>query len=387
MGNTSSSANPRQQHHPSSSLSNNQNPDSPRRASSSRRSRSHTPASAAHRSHLSQSTTYSPNDGPAPPPRSPSLAPAPTPTQTDPPASDALTLPAAQQQDGAQTTQQQENTSTKKLPHRSLRTKKRSLELPDLALALTPAASAANGMTSTAATAGAVLPNAPAAAGAGVRRPQASSPIAIPNRVGAAPSSAASQAAAKQAALQERERERMRQIPTAAVELAPNAATATTAGAGRGRGVNAHIRGAPLQYNSTRSFAGATGRSGRPGATYTGSNGQERTMQSFALRAHPHGGFVPEDVHSSIPLALRKAELGDDAEAAEDDDEQGGVGAKEARAHAHELGLGLGLDESGEETERTLAQVCIVWRYGGRDVKLLRAGDNNWKGRTPMEYE
>lgn len=78
---------------------------------------------------------------------------------------------------------------------------------------------------------------------------------------------------------------------------------------------------------------------------------------------------MPEDVHSSIPLALRKAETG----ASEDAELQ-----EEKTQHA-------AARQSADEKQP--AQVCIVWRGGGKSVVLMRAGDNNWKGRQPMEYE
>ena len=70
--------------------------------------------------------------------------------------------------------------------------------------------------------------------------------------------------------------------------------------AGHERAVNHHMRGAPLQYNSTRSFAGVY-------ANVTGQVQQEQQQPpSFAARSHPHR-FIPEDIHSSIPIASHKA--------------------------------------------------------------------------------
>ena len=59
--------------------------------------------------------------------------------------------------------------------------------------------------------------------------------------------------------------------------------------------------------------------------------------------------FVQEVVHSTIPLALVKAE--------------------------------------GEGPKPEHVTVTIKWREGGRSVILARAGDDYWKGRQPMEYE
>ena len=80
--------------------------------------------------------------------------------------------------------------------------------------------------------------------------------------------------------------------------------------------------------------------------------------------------FAPEDIHSSIPLALRKAEPGG---AVEDAEREGEAAPHDAKRDSTE--------------EKQPAQVCIVWRGGGKSVFLVRAGDNNWKGRQAMEFE
>ena len=36
---------------------------------------------------------------------------------------------------------------------------------------------------------------------------------------------------------------------------------------------------------------------------------------------------------------------------------------------------------------RGATMIRVVWRGGGRNVQLMRAGDNNWKGRRLMDYE
>lgn len=59
--------------------------------------------------------------------------------------------------------------------------------------------------------------------------------------------------------------------------------------------------------------------------------------------------FVPEVVHSTIPLALVKAE--------------------------------------GDVPRPEHVTITIKWRGGGKSVILARAGDDYWKGRQPMEYE
>ena len=274
MGNTSSTAK-----HPHSLPL-----DSPAR-SHSRRSRStapQTPASPA--GAAAAARTASPS------PRSPSVAPPPSPA------------PDAQQQGTASSTGQQSQSSTakQKLPHRSLRTKKKSLELPDLALALTSSSSTtpSSHANPAAGPSGASAAAGQASAVSGpYRRPQASSPIAIPATPNGIP------------LLPGEQQDRLPTIPTNVVNAAQQlpmaeaiVQTPPAPPAGRGRAVNHHMRGAPLQYNSTRSFAGAY-------ATATGQQGQQQQQQppSFAARSQqqPHAGFVPEDIHSSIPLALR----------------------------------------------------------------------------------
>jgi len=84
-------------------------------------------------------------------------------------------------------------------------------------------------------------------------------------------------------------------------------------------------------------------------------------------------GFVQETVHSTIPLALHKAE--------------------------EELAKSTNVDPTGEngqlierqdqshEDQKEPVSVKITWNGGGKDVVLVRAGDDNWKGRLPMEPE
>lgn len=207
------------------------------------------------------------------------------------------------------------------LPHRSLRHKKKSIELPDLAsLAITPGSSQNSSPHGS------------------HRRPLPSSPIAIPQRSGNQPAPSSP---------------RLRTIPTEQQPLveAIYQPPSIPAYGSRGRG-NPHIRGAPLQYNSTRSFAG---RGNHPQ--------QQQPTQPFATRGKP---FIPEDVRSTIPLALRQAEV------------------QQAEAES-EAGPSVVEDHSADEKEP--ASVCIVWRGGGTIVELIRAGDANWKGRQQMDYE
>lgn len=83
--------------------------------------------------------------------------------------------------------------------------------------------------------------------------------------------------------------------------------------------------------------------------------------------------FVQETVHSTIPLALQKAE--EEIAKSEDVDLAGENGQLMKR-----------LDQSHEDTKEPVS-VKITWNGGGKNVILVRAGDNNWKGRLPMEPE
>jgi len=182
--------------------------------------------------------------------------------------------------------------------HRSLRTKKKSLELPDLAsLALTPASSS------------------PASSPHGAyRRPRASSPIPIPTSAQPSQPSFRPQ----------------NNLPSAA-HIAFNNARDEGASTETYRGrYNKSYLMSPLP--STRSFM---------------SRVQEISPVRDDNLHRPE--FVPEIVHSTLPLALVKAE--------EDLDHPEPV------------------------------SVRIIWRGGGSSVVLARAGDDNWQGRQPMEFE
>ncbi|TCD60197.1 hypothetical protein EIP91_010593 [Steccherinum ochraceum] len=171
--------------------------------------------------------------------------------------------------------------------HKSLRHKKKSLELPDLAsLALTPASSSPNGSPHNA-----------------YRRPRASSPIPIPT------SSAAP-------------------VQTFRVQNAlPSAA---------------HIHISPQRGGRHRSYLSSAYPS-----THSMASGDQN---SPPRQEHPPNlEFVKEIIHSALPLAIPKAE--------EDDKRQEPVA------------------------------ISIKWKGGGRSVQLARAGDDNWKGRQPLEYD
>lgn len=67
--------------------------------------------------------------------------------------------------------------------------------------------------------------------------------------------------------------------------------------------------------------------------------------------------FQQEVVHSTIPIALHKP-LDQSIE-----------------------------DDSKRRHKKEEVSMKIYWRGGGKSVILIRAGDDNWKGRQPMEKE
>ncbi|KAI0927295.1 hypothetical protein AcV5_007860 [Taiwanofungus camphoratus] len=175
--------------------------------------------------------------------------------------------------------------------HPSLRHKKKSLELPDLSpLTLTPASSSPS----------AVSPH-PA-----YHRPRASSPIPIP----AAPNP-------PQPTFRPQNN-----LPSAAhISIDHN-----------------EIQSNP-QHSRYKSYLS----SAYPSFLSRGQGSPPNVEEPYKPE------FVPEVVHSTLPLALIKAE--------ED------VGKLEP------------------------VSVKIAWRGGGKSVILARAGDNNWQGRQPMEFD
>ncbi|KAI8994162.1 5'-AMP-activated protein kinase beta subunit, interation domain-containing protein [Trametes punicea] len=179
--------------------------------------------------------------------------------------------------------------STSHRVHRSLRHRKRSLELPDLAsLTLTPASSSPSS----------VSPH-PAH-----RHPRASSPIPIPTSANPPPQTFRPQNNLPSAARIDRMRD--------------------------GHS-SSRYKSSLTAFNSTRSFQSVVPDS--------------PPRNNLPLRQE----FVPEVVHSTIPLALVKAE--------ED-------------AHKPEP-----------------VNYKITWRGAGKKVYLIRAGHDNWQGRQQMEYD
>ncbi|PAV17219.1 carbohydrate-binding module family 48 [Pyrrhoderma noxium] len=267
----------------------------------------------------------------------------------------------------SQQQQQSQSSSQKRLPHKSLRQKKKSLELPDLALALTPAPSGAASSVS----------------GGPYRRPQASAPIAIPSKNGAQTSTSSAAIAAAKAAYEYEQR--LKANPPAEGTNSAQMLDLFNEPPARGRG-NSLFRGAPIQYNSTRSFTGTS--RGQPQFQSFGLRGAGTDQEQDDDEEGGGGGtFKAEDVHSSIPLALRHAE--ERGAGGTDDEAQGeesGLEEEKENGDGSAKGSAVGAPRKTSE-EKQPVQVCIIWRGGGKSVILIRAGDNNWKGRQQMEYD
>lgn len=234
-------------------------------------------------------------------------------------------------------------------PHRSLRQKKKSLELPDLAsLGLSPV-------------------NPPSRRNS--NRP-GSSPIPIPPVVQALPNPYADN-------IPERyQRGRRRQPSDFALDeevsthipIYPDPVTDTSRRSSRG---NPFIRGAPLKYTSTQSF------------THTSSRPQHKHKHE-EIQEEEAPTFVPEAVRSTIPIALHKAEMELFKSQFSDD----GHEEVERDLAPKEGGTGRKMDMV-VEVEEGLDPIPtkIYWKGGGKNVVLARAGDDNWKGRQQMTPE
>ncbi|KAG1766205.1 carbohydrate-binding module family 48 protein [Suillus occidentalis] len=244
-------------------------------------------------------------------------------------------------------------------PHRSLRTKKKSLELPDLAsLSLTPAASYHNSGNSS--------PLSP------YRRPPRTTspiPIPIPGFNNGTMNNASNTGTSPRGRRPDLKGTANRVTDTGnySAELLldhPPSTHIPVHHSHRTRG-SPYFRGAPLQYNSTHSFP------------LRGQSAQPRMQELYAeseieASEQPNpSGFVQETVHSTIPLALHKAE-----------EEM----AKSANADADgENGQLMNRTSQSHEEPKEPVSVKITWNGGGKNVILVRAGDGNWKGRLPME--
>ncbi|KAG2155811.1 carbohydrate-binding module family 48 protein [Suillus bovinus] len=244
-------------------------------------------------------------------------------------------------------------------PHRSLRTKKKSLELPDLAsLSLTPAASYHNSGNSS--------PLSP------YRRPlRTTSPIPIPNPAfnNGTMNNASNTGTSPRGRRPDLKGTANRVTDTGnySAELLldhPPSTHIPVHHSHRPRG-SPYFRGAPLQYNSTHSFP------------LRGQSAQPRMQELYAESEIEESeqpdppGFIQETVHSTIPLALHKAEEEIAKSANADTDGENGQ-------------LMDRPNQSREEPKETVS-VKITWNGGGKSVVLVRAGDDNWKGRLAME--
>ncbi|KAI9465103.1 5'-AMP-activated protein kinase beta subunit, interation domain-containing protein [Lactarius psammicola] len=206
--------------------------------------------------------------------------------------------------------------------HRSLRTKKRSLELPDLAsLSLTPAPSHLNSPNHS------PRPH--------YRRPKASSPIPIPSQ-----SPATNGADLHYPSHPRPQLPSTTQMPDVLVQQQPHPHIPVFPPAQRHRSTpNA----------STRSFTRP------PQATHL------QPIRDVEPAPEPDTkvvSFFPETIHSTIPLGLAQAD----------------IPQPPTRNRLSPI------DEPPHPVD-----MKISWRGNGKTVFLARAGDSNWKGRQLME--
>ncbi|KAF8349502.1 5'-AMP-activated protein kinase beta subunit, interation domain-containing protein [Amanita rubescens] len=233
---------------------------------------------------------------------------------------------------GATPTKESNNESTGQ-PHKSLRVKKRSLELPDLAsLALTPASPYARARHST---------------------PPKSACIPIPHAVNSGEPRTRPQNNLSTT-------EMLVSEPSTHIPFPPPSRGTTNPPLPNGSH-NHYFRGAQSLrgYRTPSRMAHQ-----RLQELYNQSNDlpvpppsslNSDPLDPSASRYHT---FIPEVVHSSIPIGLLKGPTTDDPaspKASLDDNE--------------------------------LQPIKITWRGGGKSVVLARAGDNGWKGRQLMERE
>ena len=132
----------------------------------------------------------------------------------------------------------------------------------------------------------------------------------------------------------------------------------------RNRG-SPYFRGAPLQYNSTHSFASRGQAAAQPRMQELYAESQ---IEVSTQLDRPE--FIQETVHSTIPIALHKAE------------EELAAATTDSLAD-----LGQPASNRPSDDSKEAVSVKITWHGGGKSVVLARAGDNNWKGRQQMESE
>lgn len=218
------------------------------------------------------------------------------------------------------------NSPSPGLPHRSMRTKKRSLELPDLAsLSLSPATTQRG-------------------------RPPKAQPIPIPANPGPPNNNLAAS-------------DRPRVLPSTSDFVHPP---------------STHQPFPPPPRNQPPLFRGAPTARQQPPISARQQQAQQRIQELYNQSQHvpppailpplsPTGedptspGFVKETVKSSIPIAL-------------------GLGAVVVADDQ-------GLLSTAMRDDPVTVPTKITWRGGGKTVILARAGDDDWKGRTIMERE
>lgn len=222
-------------------------------------------------------------------------------------------------------------------PHKSLRAKKRSLELPDFAsLALTSASPYARAPHST---------------------PPKSACIPIPHAVNSGEPRTRPQNNFSATDMLVAE-------PSTHIPFPPptrGTANAALAAAQANGSHNQHSRGA----RSVRGYRiSSSQRNQQKMATqrlqelYSQSNDIPPDTDPLDPSPSRFNAFIPEVVHSSIPIGLLKGTAVDD---------------------------GSSPKVSTDDNEPR--PIKITWRGGGKSVVLARAGDNGWKGRQVMERE
>jgi hypothetical protein len=243
-------------------------------------------------------------------------------------------------------------TPSSPVPHKSLRTKKKSLELPDLAsLGLSPA--------------GTQSPQGPYGQGPS-NQPYISSPIAIPI-------SPVPLANPYEEPVRGRKREHFvstQQMPDVFAEASTHIPIYPVNDSNR-RGGNPFLRGGPLR-KSTYSFGNhlneATSHMEEPLRSRSRSHSRSQSPDSF----------VPEIIVSTIPIGLRRIEL--ELEQARFENEN----KEHDGDQVHDLAL---QKEIAARAPMDPIPTKIYWEGGGREVLLARAADDDWKGRLAMEPE
>ena len=237
-------------------------------------------------------------------------------------------------------------------PHKSLRTKKKSLELPDLA---------SLGFSPTGAQQGPYSRHSPNEHYTSSPIPIPVSPIPLPNPY-AEP-------------VPGRKREHFvstQQMPDMLTEASTHIPIYPVNDSNR-RGGNPFPRGGPLR-TSTHSFANHLNQA----PSYMEEPLRSPSRSPSRSRSQSPDSFVPQIVVSTLPIGLFKleqelhqVELGNEDK--EQDEDQG-----------HDLAF---QKEIAARASKEPVPTKIYWKGGGRKVLLARAADDNWKGRLAMEPE